>query len=324
MDSFTHMFVAILVAMGLLGKVPPEFIISLWLFSFLPDLDVFLEPFQKIHKSYFLSHKAASHSIIIGIIFTGIFNLFFLLIIPDFSFFMAWMGGILGWAIHSSLDFFTASRIPIFYPFSKKEYRFIADRAINFVLAVFSSLSMLYLISIYFIGAGIEILLINWLFFTIFYFCYFSYKAILRIIVQFNLPNGYLFIPGILPFSYLIYEKNESNDQITYTLVKKSVFSSKRVDEIKKTYNLNSEEMEFYNKSLEYRKEFRFFYKWEALIPLFQKNDEYINVVLILAEGYAHGRCYSLSILYNRNTKELIKKRERFENIKEWSKELVV
>ena len=96
MDTFTHMFIAILVAMGLLGKVPPEFIIFLWLFSFLPDLDVFLEPLQKIHKSYFLTHKAASHSIIIGIIFTGIFSIIFFLILPNFSFLMAWLGGILG------------------------------------------------------------------------------------------------------------------------------------------------------------------------------------------------------------------------------------
>ena len=109
-----------------------------------------------------------------------------------------------------------------------------------------------------------------------------------------------------------------------YKLVKIGVFSSKRVDELKVIYSLNSEEMEFFKKALEISKEFRFFYKWEALIPLFQKNEEYINVILILAEGYTHERCYSLSILYNRKTKELIRKNERFEKIKKWSDELNV
>ena len=182
----------------------------------------------------------------------------------------------------------------------------------------------MYLAIIFLIGVGFEFLWYNWIFYSIFYSFYFIYKASLRLVVQNRLPEGHLFIPGILPFSYFIYEKSEIEEQIIYKLVKIGVFSSKRVDELKVIYSLKSEEMEFFKKALEISKEFRFFYKWEALIPLFQKNEEYINVILILAEGYTHERCYSLSILYNRKTKELIRKNERFEKIKKWSDELNV
>ena len=145
MDIFTHTLMGVLVGIFTLTKLSPEAIILLWVMSYLPDFDVLLEPFQRIKKRYFLSHKAASHSSLIGLIFTGIVSIF-ISVVRNVSFLQVWIAGFIGYAIHVSLDLFTASKIPIFYPISKKEYRFIADKAINPLLAIFSGINLLTLI----------------------------------------------------------------------------------------------------------------------------------------------------------------------------------
>ena len=69
MDIFTHTLMGVLVGIFTLTKLTPEAIILLWVMSYLPDFDVLLVPLQRIKKRYFLSHKAASHSFIIGLLF---------------------------------------------------------------------------------------------------------------------------------------------------------------------------------------------------------------------------------------------------------------
>jgi len=149
MDIFTHMFMGVLAGLFTLTTLSPEAIILLWIMTFLPDFDVFLEPLQKIRKMYFFSHKAGSHSYIVGIIFTGIVG-FIVSLSRNVSFSEVWLAGFIGYSIHVSLDFFAASKIPIFYPISKKEFRFIAERAINPLLAAFSGINLLVLIIYYY------------------------------------------------------------------------------------------------------------------------------------------------------------------------------
>ena len=126
MDNFTHLLMGTLACFPLLGKISPVAIILLWVMSVFPDLDVFLEPLQKIRKMYFLSHKAASHSYIVGLLLTGLISLI-ISIIGSIAFFEIWVAGFIGYSIHISLDFFAASKVPIFYPFSKKEFRILAE-----------------------------------------------------------------------------------------------------------------------------------------------------------------------------------------------------
>ena len=121
----------------LLGKISPEAIILLWVMAIFPDIDIFIEPFIKKRNLYFLSHKAASHSYIIGIVITGIISAL-ISYFRGVQFAEIWIAGFIGFSIHVSLDFFGASKVPIFYPFSKMEFRIIADRAINPLLALFS------------------------------------------------------------------------------------------------------------------------------------------------------------------------------------------
>ena len=318
MDFFTHMFIGILVPIPLLGHVPSETIILIWIMSFLPDLDILLEPFQKIRNSYFLSHKAGSHSIIVGFIFTFIISAFCSLVIPNFQFILAWLGGLIGYSIHTFLDFFTASKIPIFYPISKKEYRFLADRAVNPILASFSIINITILIILLLSCVNKSMFMTLFNFYMSCYICYFGFKAILRLIIQFKLPKTSLYIPGILPIFYNIYEKYEINNKIIYKLIKKRLFTSKSKEIIKKTYRLESIEMEFLEKAIKYSKNYRFFYKWNAMIPLFKTNDDFVSVMLVLAEAYSRRISYTFTIKFNKKTKEVIKKEEGFISLDDW------
>lgn len=317
MDIFTHMFMGVLACMALLGKITPEAIILIWVMSFLPDFDVFLEPLQKIKKMYFLSHKAASHSYIIGLIFTGIISAI-VSSIRNGPFFEIWLGGFLGYSIHVSLDFFAASKVPIFYPFSKKEFRIFADRAINPFLGMFSSFNILYMIGFFYMGANYYDFMVLTNIYIIIYSLYFGSRLLLKIIVQTRSPKGYQYIPGFFLYTYLVLENHESEKDITFKLIKHSIFSSKKKELIKKSILNDSLEMTFYQKTKEIGREYRFFHKWNAIIPFFQESEDSINVVLILAESYSRMSSYFLSVVFDKNTKQVISKSESFGHFKKW------
>jgi len=317
MDIFTHMFMGVLACMALLGKITPEAIILIWVMSFLPDFDVFLEPLQKIKKMYFLSHKAASHSYIIGLIFTGIISAI-VSSIRNGPFFEIWLGGFLGYSIHVSLDFFAASKVPIFYPFSKKEFRIFADRAINPFLGMFSSFNILYMIGFFYMGANYYDFMVLTNIYIIIYSLYFGSRLLLKIIIQIRSPKGYQYIPGFFLYTYLVLENHESEKDITFKLIKHSIFSSKKKELIKISILNDSLEMTFYQKTKEIGREYRFFHKWNAIIPFFQESEDSINVVLILAESYSRMSSYFLSVVFDKKTKQVISKRESFGHFKKW------
>ena len=227
MDIFTHTLMGTLPCFLLLGKISPEAIILLWIMAIFPDADIFIEPFTKKWNLYYLSHKAASHSYVIGIIITGIFSapVSLLRVVP---FIEIWIAGAIGYSIHISLDFFGASKVPIFYPFSKKEFRIIADRAINPLLGLFSGINLLILLGYYFISPYYHVFMELTSFYLIVYFAYFGTRLMLRLIIQLLLPKESHYIPGFIPFFYLIYTQNSSEEDIKFNLDKKFAFSLKK------------------------------------------------------------------------------------------------
>lgn len=282
-----------------------------------PDIDIFVDPFTKKRNLYFLSHKAASHSYIIGIMITGILSLPISLL-RGVPFYEIWLFGVIGFSIHLSLDFFGASKIPIFYPFSKKEFRVIADRAINPILALFSGINLLILIIYYFIKPYYHVFMLLTSFYIYTYLIYFGIKLTLRIIVQIRLEKHQQYIPGILPFFYFIYEKSANQEGIIIKLTKKFAFSSKRKEIINHHIIKNSESMLYFELAEKVSQEYRFFHKWSSIIPFFQYEDNFIHVVLILAESYFHSSSYFLSIIFEKDT-HLIKYREEgFGSFKKW------
>jgi len=306
----------------LLGKVCPEAIILLWVMSVFPDLDVFLEPLQKIRKMYFLSHKAGSHSYIIGLIFTGIVSLI-ITIFRSCAFVEIWIAGFIGYSIHVSLDFFTASKVPILYPFSKREFRILADRAINPILGLFSGINLLVLLTSYYVNPDYYFFMNITSFYLYVYLILFGFRAILRIIIQIRSPKDSHYIPGFIPIFYLILENIESENNLAFRLFKRSIFSKKKKVLLSKQVSKNSNEMFFFEKTIELSRNYRFFHKWNAIFPFFKEDDELISVILVLAESYSRMSSHFLSVVFNKETNQIVSIKNGFSHYKEWkNKEL--
>ncbi|MFX1256871.1 MAG: metal-dependent hydrolase [Promethearchaeota archaeon] len=306
MDFFSHLLIGILISIFLLNSLGKEFVIYASIMAFLPDFDAFLELFQSFRKSKLLSHKGVSHSYLAAFFVSMISGSIFFLLTGE-SFVLAWMIGFLFYSIHISLDALTASKIPLFYPFSKKRFRIFVDRAINLFLAIISVIFLiLYFAAFFFLP---ELYFYNLAFsFLIFYIVYLIYKIYTKISVQLRLSDtpSRIMIPGILPFVYLIYENNSSDTKLSFKLLKKFQLISKTVKIIETEIKTDSEEMDFYNKAKSLSKKYPFFFKWEAIIPIILKDEKLITVVLFLAESFAFGSAHSLRVVFNKKSKEAV------------------
>ncbi|MFW9882062.1 MAG: metal-dependent hydrolase [Candidatus Thorarchaeota archaeon] len=317
MDIFTHILMGTLPCFLLLFKTSPEAIIFLWIMAIFPDMDIFVDPFTKKRNLYFLSHKAASHSYVMGIIITGIMSVPISLL-RDVPLFEIWVTGAIGFSIHVSLDFFGASKVPIFYPFSKREFRIIADRAINPILALFSGINLLTLLIYYFIKPYYHVFIALTSFYLIIYFIYFGIRLILRIIVQLQLPKGSHYIPGFVPFFYLIYTRNSSGGSIKFKLDKRFAFSKKKKEILDQIFLKNKDEITYIEQTINISKDYRFFHKWNSIIPFIHQNEQRVHVILILAESYSKMRSYFISVVIHKETKKILSKKDGFGSFQVW------
>ena len=317
MDIFTHQFMGILAGLFSLTILSPEAIILLWIMTYLPDFDVFLEPLRRIKKSYFLSHKAASHSYIIGLLFTGVVSLL-VSIIRNAPYIEVWFAAFIGYSIHVSLDFLTASKVPILYPITKKEYRFIVDRAINPFLALFSGINTLILIISFFTYPYYHFFMALANFYLYAYLFYFGLRILLRIIVQLALPKNSHYIPNFIPGFYFIYENDSTIDKLNFTVSKSSIFKLRKKTIFTNSVAKNSSYMKYYDIAKELGQEFRFFHKWDFIIPFFRETTDKINVILILCEALSSKNSYFLSVIIDKKSKKVISKEEGFGPFQNW------
>ncbi|MFX1259660.1 MAG: metal-dependent hydrolase [Promethearchaeota archaeon] len=317
MDIFTHTIIGILAYFPLILTFSLEAIFFLVAMAIFPDIDLFFDPISRKYKLYYLFHRAGTHSYISGLLFTGIFS-FIISILRNGSFFEIWIAGLIGYSLHVSLDLFTASKIPIFYPISKREFRFLADRAINPFLFFFSGINFFLLFLLFITNPNYSLFRTLTLIYSYIYLGYFGARAILRILVEFRLEKNQHYIPDILPLFYFIYEKAINEEGMTFKLKKKFVFSSKRKEILNHNIIKGSENMQYYDIAEKVSQEYRFFHKWEAIIPFFQERNNVVNVVLILAESYSHGSSYFLSIIFDKDSKLINSKNEGFGSFKKW------
>ena len=313
MDFFSHLLIGAFIAAFALESLGQEFIILAAVMAFIPDFDVFLGFFRSVRRSKLLSHKGVSHSFFAALIVSAPVALIFSLI-TGASFFLVWLIAFLFYSLHVILDGLAASKIPLFYPFSKKRFRFFIDRAINPLLALISGIIIIFYMIMRFVSPEIYYSdLSNYL--LICYLGYLSYKTVSKIWIQGHMPKNVKMIPGILPFSYFIYENHNSESKISFKLSKKSIFSSKTVQIIENEISRNSEEMEFYERARTLSEDYLFFSKWESIIPIFRPNEYWITVVLFLAEAYASGSAYSFEAVFDKRSKKLIHKSDGFGSV---------
>jgi len=299
MDFVSHFFLGFLLGALTINTLGLDFYIFAAIMAIFPDFDVFLFPLLKKKKRYYLSHRGASHSYITGAIISAITGLIFCLITGK-SFLLAYIISWLFYSLHVTLDLFTTSKIPIFYPFSKKEYRLSVDRAINPLLMFSSASIIIFYLVLYFFWRSLYYNRYLWTFFSIIYLVYFFYKIITRFLIQARLPENCQYIPGIFPFVYTIYENKSTEYSKLFKLTKKFQFRSKSIKVIETEIKNGSSEMIFYDKAKQIFKKYRFFNKWKAIIPVIREDDLNIIVLLFLAESLAHGTAYFLKVAFNK------------------------
>ncbi|MBD3340522.1 MAG: hypothetical protein GF353_15545 [Candidatus Lokiarchaeota archaeon] len=314
MDFFTHLLIGALLSVFVVKPFGSEFILLAMFMAILPDLDVFLEFSKKIRSSLMLSHKGMSHSIFTGLALSAIVG-FFLSTLWSESLFLVWITGFLFYSLHLFLDYLGASKIPLFYPLTKKRFRFIVERAINPLMMLVSiSITIVYCI-LFFVAPRIfysETLSV--LIFMLF-IIYFLYRVLSKIVIQARLPEHQRYIPGILPFTYTIYEIKKSKFSFDYRLIKKRQFRSKEIDLVNSSIVKGSLEMELLEKALLMRFRYTFFLKWEALIPIIKQDDKHITVILFLGESFARETAYYLKMLVLNDSLEIIEISDGFDKV---------
>jgi membrane-bound metal-dependent hydrolase YbcI (DUF457 family) len=310
MDSFTHFLIGLLISGFALYPFGIGMVLYMAIMAIAPDFDVVFESFKFIRRHVNLSHKGISHSYVFAVAITavtgGIFSLF-----TQIPFLYVWPLGFLFYGLHITLDFLAASKTPIFYPISKKRYRFFIDRAINFNLFLISLAIMLSYVIIFFLWPPFTLIVFSY-YVAGFYIIYFSWRIVMKVYFKVTLPSSHRFIPGITPFSYYIYSTKTENEEKHFKLVKRSIFTSNPTILLDTKLKLNSIQANFYDKSLLLAKDYAFFSKWEDRIPYISEYDNTINVTILLAESYFRNSGYGLQVQFNKTSNEIISQSEGF------------
>jgi len=322
MDFFSHLLIGVLTSLVTLNKLAPEYIILAAIMAILPDMDLFLIPVQKLTKSYYLSHRGGSHSYIIGLMISPIIAILFTEIYGG-PFFMYLFIGFMFYSLHVTLDLITTSKIPIFYPISKKEYRYNVERAVNPLLMLTSFLVIHFFISLHNqeVPWIVQFTFRN-VFFLLYYF-YLGYKLLTKLWIQSQLPKDSFYIPGIFPLVFYIYNVHNQSDKITFRLIKGVQLIPLKVQILEYIIETHSNKMNYYEKARAISKNYRFFSKWEAVFPIIKENEEKIVVILFLAESYSIGVAYFLKVQFDKNSGEFLKKSDGFYSIKRLEKKLL-
>jgi len=137
MDPFSHLLLGYLLGFGLWGASGLQYVIAAAIAGALPDADVALYPLSK--RFPLLRHRGASHSILGVTVIAAVGMLVvpyamgqllgpFFAAGPLWKFFVSLEVGGLSHVLLDSMDHWS---VPIFAPFSEREYRFDADRIVN-------------------------------------------------------------------------------------------------------------------------------------------------------------------------------------------------
>ncbi|MHA1150543.1 MAG: metal-dependent hydrolase [Promethearchaeota archaeon] len=315
MDFFTHLVFGMITALLTLRQFDEEFVLLAIIMAVLPDADLALIPFHKVTKKYYFSHRGGSHSYFIGLILSLVVALIFTLTYGG-AFYVYWIIGSLYYSLHVTLDFLTTSRIPAFYPLSKKEYRFNVDRAVNPLMM--ASSFIIFISSLYFDFQEYQFAFRNnfRLMVTYLYYGVLFYRLSQKIIIQSRFSPNQFYIPGILPIVYYTYNTRDQNGLSIYQLIKKVQLIPLKTLVYRTEIKNKTQEMDLMNKTLIISKNYRFFSKWDGIIPIVRENNGVISIIFFLAESYTHGSAYFLKINYEKNSGNLLEEKDGFNFIK--------
>jgi membrane-bound metal-dependent hydrolase YbcI (DUF457 family) len=303
MDIFTHSVFGALLYIIFLKDVTFEYFSIAIFFSFLPDLDVFLAPLKRIIKSNYLEHRGGSHSYIIGIIISALLSI---IVSPlrNKSFFLVWLIGSIFYGLHVSMDLLTTTRIPYIFPVLKKEHCFYVEKA-GSLFTMLNSIIFLILLSILY-NLGADILIIRFVLnvYTAFFITYYFYRIISRVWFSSNLTDNEKYLPSVSPFSYIIFNHEITENNISSRLEKKYHFSKTNEIDIV-NFILNPEEMMFFEKGMRILKQNYYYAKW-TLLPIIMRNDEIFSIKFFFLETMMPKRTVFVQFDFAPLTQELV------------------
>ncbi len=271
--------------------------------SVLPDLDIFISPLKRVFKSNYLEHRGGSHSYVTGIVISFIVGIIHSTFTKEF-FVVSWIIGMVFYGLHVSMDLLTTTKIPCFFPISKKEYSFYIEKA-GSGFTMLSSIAFLVLSGlIFFFTRSMTIIIVIIDTFTYFFIFYYAYRIFSKIWFNSNRKDSQKYLPGILPFHYFVYSQEIVNNEISLNIEKKSHFSKPKTIENNAT-TLNSEEMVFYKLGTELYKSDYYFAKW-TVFPMFIRNEDIFSIRFFFLETMMKNRTMYIEFNFNRLTQTLI------------------
>ena len=286
-----------------LKEVTFEYFFLAIFFTFLPDLDIFIMPLKRIFKSNYLDHRGGSHSFVIGIILSAIIGLIYSFLTQK-SFFIAFIIGTVFYGIHVSLDLLTTTKIPCFYPISKREYCFYVEKAGSSFTFLTSWIFLITNILIFHISPEpfLFVMVIN--FYTYFTLLYYLYRILTKVWVNLHLNDNQKYFPGVLPFYFSIFEYEITDDGISLYIESRSHFSKSKVIYKNKSI-LDSEEMVLFKKGIELCNEYYYYAKWTSL-PIFFRNDGVFSIRFFFLETMVHGRTNYIQFDFDTLTQKVV------------------
>ncbi len=313
MDFFTHLVIGALVYAIFFKGITWNYLFYAIFFAILPDLDIFLSPLKRKFKSVYLEHRSGSHSYVIGTIASaligGIYSLF-----TNQSFLIIWMIGTIFYGIHVSLDLLTTTKIPCFYPFSKKEFCFYAEKAGSSFTLIISLIFLVNIAIVYFNSPNksTSFLVIN--IYTYFFLIYYLYRIITKFWIDHHLNEDQKYIPGILPIYFYIFEKKIIDNTLSFSLKKKSHFSRTKLI-YKNNSNLTPQEMMLFSRGMELCSEDYYLAKWTAF-PEFLRMDGIFSIKFFFLEPMTRLKAMYLQIDFDVDTGQIYSLNQKFGPIK--------
>ncbi|MBY9018805.1 MAG: metal-dependent hydrolase [Candidatus Lokiarchaeota archaeon] len=310
MDIFTHLVFGALTFNLFQNVGISNYLLLILFFSILPDLDIFITPLKRKFKSNYLEHRSGSHSYIIGLILSiiicGIFS-----IITSEPFLIAWVLGIFFYGIHISLDLLNTTKIPCFYPISKKEYCFYVEKAGSSFTLLTSWIFIISLLVVFNNFPSFFLAVINiYTNFTIFYYLY---RILTKIWINSHLKENQKYFPGVLPFCFVIFEKEIIDNNLSLLVERKSHFSKSKLIHKSKSI-LTPQEMIFFKEGIEMYKENYYFSKWTVL-PIFIRTNDVFSIKFFFLEPMVHSRAMYIQYNFDMNSRKIISNDRSFGHI---------
>ena len=312
MDLFTHLVFGALMYNLFLKDITYLYVLYAVIFSILPDLDVFITPLKRVFKTNYLEHRSGSHSYFIGLIVSGIIG-GITSIINSQPFLILWLIGMIFYGLHVSLDLLTTTEIPCFYPFSKKEYCYYVEKAGSSFTLLTSWIFITSLIGFNYIFLSLTVLMLMANIYTFFTLSYYLYRIITKTWISSHLKENQKYFPGILPFNYIIFEKELIDNNIILRIEKRTHFSEPKLLFNNKT-SLTSQEMDFFKEGMERCMKIYYYAKWTVL-PIFLRDDGLFSIRFFFLEPMVRLKAMYIQYNFDVNTSEIIKKNRSYGHI---------